>query len=87
MKYAVIGTGKTGQAVLNALPQADVVAVCNSRNRPYRINIGLRITSHNSLLLTPHGRLTSAEQLQQGPILTVDGATIETLASKRCHKQ
>ena len=32
MKYAVIGTGKTGQAVLDALPPADVVAVCNSRN-------------------------------------------------------
>ncbi len=32
MKYAVIGTGKTGQAILNALPQADVVAICNSRN-------------------------------------------------------
>ena len=32
MKYAVIGTGKTGQAVLDMLPKQDVVAVCNSRN-------------------------------------------------------
>ena len=32
MKYAVIGTGKTGQAVLDALPQTEIVAVCNSRN-------------------------------------------------------
>ena len=32
MKYAVIGTGKTGQAVLDLLPAEDVIAVCNSRN-------------------------------------------------------
>ncbi|MDR3424466.1 MAG: dihydrodipicolinate reductase C-terminal domain-containing protein [Alphaproteobacteria bacterium] len=32
MKYAVIGTGKTGQTILDLLPQSDIVAVCNSRN-------------------------------------------------------
>ncbi|MGB9153928.1 MAG: dihydrodipicolinate reductase C-terminal domain-containing protein [Alphaproteobacteria bacterium] len=32
MKYAVIGTGKTGQAILDLLPAPDVVAVFNSRN-------------------------------------------------------
>jgi 4-hydroxy-tetrahydrodipicolinate reductase len=32
MKYAVIGTGKTGQAILNLLPGQDVVAASNSRN-------------------------------------------------------
>jgi 4-hydroxy-tetrahydrodipicolinate reductase len=32
MKVAVIGTGKTGQAVQALLPEDDVVALCNSRN-------------------------------------------------------
>jgi 4-hydroxy-tetrahydrodipicolinate reductase len=32
MKYAVIGNGKTGQVVLDSLPQEDVVAVCNIDN-------------------------------------------------------
>lgn len=32
MKYIVIGTGKTGQAVVDALPKADLIAACNSRN-------------------------------------------------------
>jgi 4-hydroxy-tetrahydrodipicolinate reductase len=32
MKYAVIGTGKTGNAVLKLLPEKDIVAVCNTRN-------------------------------------------------------
>lgn len=32
MKYAVIGSGKTGQAVIDMLPKEDIVAICNSRN-------------------------------------------------------
>lgn len=32
MKYAVIGTGKTGHTILDLLPPSDVVAVCNSKN-------------------------------------------------------
>jgi 4-hydroxy-tetrahydrodipicolinate reductase len=32
MKYAVIGTGKTGRAILDLLPKNDVALVCNSRN-------------------------------------------------------
>jgi 4-hydroxy-tetrahydrodipicolinate reductase len=32
MKVAVIGTGKTGQAIQDLLPEGDIVAVCNSRN-------------------------------------------------------
>lgn len=32
MKYAVIGTGKTGKVILDMLPSADVVEVFNTRN-------------------------------------------------------
>jgi 4-hydroxy-tetrahydrodipicolinate reductase len=32
MKYALIGNGKTGQVILDSLPQKDVVAVCNIDN-------------------------------------------------------
>ncbi|MDR3449821.1 MAG: dihydrodipicolinate reductase C-terminal domain-containing protein [Alphaproteobacteria bacterium] len=32
MKYAVIGTGKTGQAIADRLPPQDIAALCNSRN-------------------------------------------------------
>ena len=32
MKYAIIGTGKTGQSVIDLLPSDDIIAVCNSRN-------------------------------------------------------
>lgn len=32
MKYAVIGTGKTGHTIIDLLPKTDIVAVCNSKN-------------------------------------------------------
>jgi 4-hydroxy-tetrahydrodipicolinate reductase len=32
MKYVIVGTGKTGPAVLDAFPASDIAAVCNSRD-------------------------------------------------------
>jgi len=32
MKYAVMGSGKTGQAVIDMLPKEDIIAICNTKN-------------------------------------------------------
>lgn len=34
MKYAILGKGKTGSAVIKLLPQEDIVSVFDSQNRP-----------------------------------------------------
>jgi len=39
MKYALIGTGKTGGAVLSRLPKNDIVAICDINNPPTHENL------------------------------------------------